>query len=216
MASSGKLIELVAGMFGLPKDRVAYAWRRLREEGAIITAGRGRSAPPVSPLDAAHLVIATVADLPPKDTIEAWRTYAQAKPQFLDRRTRAPASLPWSLAFKQSGLAGLEIAALTNLPVGHTFAEALAALVTAGGDGSLEIFQEEIVDSTVRIEFDSHWPTAVIRVGSRKRKLAGHYLPDLPNGLLGGNEHLHSLRTFESSVLTKIGELIASDQWGKQ
>jgi hypothetical protein len=213
MASSGKLIELVAGMFGLPKDGVAYAWRRLREEGVIITAGRGRSAPPVSALDAAHLVIATVADLPPKDTIEAWRTYAQAKALFLDPRTGDLGSLSWS--FKHSELAGFDVPALTNLPAGHTFAEALAALITAASDGSLEEFVEIVEGSRIRIAFDSHGPFAVIYLSSLRYDLAVDYIPE-SNESLGGNFYLHSRRAFEYPALIKIGELIASDERGKQ
>lgn len=212
-------------MFGLPKDRVAYAWRRLREEGAIVTAGRGRSAPPVSALDAAHLLIAVVADFPPKDTTESWREYSQMKPL-----RRSGPEIPERWSFDLCGVAGLDLPALTSLPDEHTFAEALAAMIAAAGDGSMKVFDQKAGKLQITVELSNFGPPATITmiVGPQRRSVVLFYTNetgdedpdetnlDDPTLEPDGSPYLTSTRIFHINTLIKLGELVASDGRGKQ
>ncbi len=212
-------------MFGLPKDRVAYAWRCLREEGVIITAGRGRSAPRVSALDAAHLLIAVVVDFPPKDTIESWREYSQMKPL-----RRSGPEIPERWSFEQCGVEGLDLPMLTSLPDEHTFADALAAMIAEAGDGSLRAFDQKAGGLQTIVELSNSGPPVTIAmiVGPERRSVVLVYTNETGDEEPGetnendptlesdGSPYLTSTRTFHINTLIKLGELVAGDGRGKQ
>lgn len=65
MITSGVLIEQVAVSTGVPVGTVSLAFRGLREAGLVTTGARGVNAPPMTPLDAARLLIVlAVTDRP--------------------------------------------------------------------------------------------------------------------------------------------------------
>jgi hypothetical protein len=61
MATAGEMIATVSGALNVPEATVASYYRVLREEGLVTKGGRGPSAPDLSALDAARLLIALMS-----------------------------------------------------------------------------------------------------------------------------------------------------------
>src|ERR1700733_12181640 len=76
MASSTQLSECVAKQLGLSEPTIALHMRNIREAGFITQGGRGRSAAKMTASDAAHLLIASIGSLNPKDSVEVVQKYA--------------------------------------------------------------------------------------------------------------------------------------------
>jgi hypothetical protein len=139
MASSTQLSECVAQQLGLPEATVALHMRNIREAGLISQGGRGRSSARMTATDAAHLLLASVGSLNPKDSVEAVRKYAGIK------RLR---DANWGLGL---------VPKLDQLHKRHTFAEALAALIESGTANDIQIRNADEVDFEA-IVITIFWP----------------------------------------------------------
>ena len=121
MASSTQLSECVAKQLGLPESTIALHMRNIREAGLITQGGRGRSSARMTAADAAHLLVASVGSLNPKDSVEVIGKYASIG------KTKGS---NWA-----TGL----VPKLDQLRNQHTFAEALTALIESGMANDLPI-----------------------------------------------------------------------------
>ncbi len=172
MASPGELIDTVAALFMLPRNAVAYPYRRLREAHAVSKGGRGRSAPKVTAHDAANLILAVIAELPLKDCIEAWAAFSAT------RALIGLSTIEGALGPAQSGTwrfdapngSGLVIPPLTALPSDHTLTDALAALITAGADGTLATALSPS-HADMKVEWESNLPSVEIAFSWRSADL---------------------------------------------
>jgi len=127
MASSTQLSECVAKQLGLPEATVALHMRNVREAGLITQGGRGRSSARMTAADAAHLLIASVGSLNPKDSVEVVKKYAGIV------KTKGT---KW-----ETGL----VPKLDQLPTQHTFAEALTALIESAMANDIPIKNKDEV-----------------------------------------------------------------------
>jgi len=128
MASSTQLSECVAKQLGLPDATVALHMRNIREAGLITQGGRGRSSARMTAADAAHLLIASVGSLNPKDSVEVVGKYAGIGKI---GRWKWDADL---------------VPKLDQLPKQHTFAEALTALIESAMANDISIKNKDAVD----------------------------------------------------------------------
>src|SRR5262245_51999266 len=70
MATPGELVAAVSKLLGVPQPTVAQHDRNLVVAGLRSKSGRGRSAPKVTPRDAAHLLAAVMGSVMVKDSAE--------------------------------------------------------------------------------------------------------------------------------------------------
>lgn len=123
MATPGELVEVMAGVVGVPAATVVVHDRNLVSEGLRSKGGRGRSAAQVTERDAAHLLTALLASEQVRDSVHSVHRYGKTRPV---RRTS------WADGYKRSG-----IKPLAQLPADHSFVDALEALITAAAFGLL-------------------------------------------------------------------------------
>lgn len=115
----GQLVNAVAIALNVPAETVVQHDRNLVVAGLRTKGGRGHSAPKVTPLDAARLVVAVLGSARVLDSVETARTFEQA------------------VYFGQDKERSFD-AALMRLPDGHSFVEALAELIT-DASGPLQV-----------------------------------------------------------------------------
>ena len=129
MATPGQLVQVMADLLGIPKATVTQYDRVLAEEGLRSTGGRGTSAAKVNSRDAANLLIALavspIMGSSAKDAVANCEAYASLRSLKL---------LNGAEDFAEFGLP-----TLAGLPKGHSFGEALSALMDAAGNG--EVFK---------------------------------------------------------------------------
>ena len=126
MATPGQLVQVMADVLGIWKPTVVQYDRVLAENGLRSSGGRGPSAAKVTSRDAANLLIALAMSplfgMSAKDAVRNCETYASLH--------SSPTFHEWSKNFAAFGLP-----TLSNLPIKHSFGEALAALIDAAGKG---------------------------------------------------------------------------------
>jgi hypothetical protein len=129
MATPGQLVQVMADTLGISKATVTQYDRVLAEEGLRSSGGRGTSAARITSRDATNLLIALAASpimgSSAKDAVANCEAYA---------------SLP-SLALpkERENFAKFGLPTLADLLKGHSFGEALSALIDAAGNG--EVFK---------------------------------------------------------------------------
>lgn len=132
MATPGQLVQVMAGVLGIPKPTVIQYDRVLAEQGLRSKAGRGTSAAKVTSRDAANLLTALAASplfgMSAKDAVRNCEAYASLPHMPIGK------NLNWSKNFTNFGLS-----TLAHLPEKHSFGEALTSLIAAVGKG--EVFQ---------------------------------------------------------------------------
>jgi hypothetical protein len=106
----GQLVNAVAIALNVPAETVVQHDRNLVVAGLRTKGGRGHSAPKVTPLDAARLMVAVLGSARVLDSVETVQAYTEAS---FHPRAGSPAFDP----------------AIANLPPNHNFIEALAALI---------------------------------------------------------------------------------------
>ena len=119
MASPGELVQVMSNVLGIPKATITQYDRILAENGLRSMAGRGRSAARVSPQDAAHLLIAVASNFPSG-------TFARDAASIC-KKFSSLTSVP--LGGPKRNFGRLGVTALDSLPDGHSFGEALSALI---------------------------------------------------------------------------------------
>jgi len=158
MATPGQLVQVMADALGVPKATVVQYDRVLAENGFRSKHGRGTSAAKVTSRYAANLLTAIGASSPlglsAKDAVEACRKFASLI-------SVGPAG-----AKREMSKLGLE--KLASLPDGHSFENALSALIECGGQREFSA----LGDSSVWVQFIGPATSAQIVIGSH---LFGNY-----------------------------------------
>lgn len=117
----GQLVKAVAIALDVPEETVVQHDRNLVVAGLRTKGGRGRSAPAVTPLDAARLLTATLASFRTKDSVSTVREFEGAifypgPEHAAEVRAARRHHLFYEVAF-------------LSLPEQHNFIEGLAALI---------------------------------------------------------------------------------------
>lgn len=123
MATPGELVHVLAGALGVPEATLVVHDRNLLSAGLRTKKGRGRGAPSVTARDLAHLLTALLGSSQVKDSIASVRRYSDTRPY----AAQSSAGL-----FSRTG-----IDELAKLPAGHSFIDALEALLVAASSGSM-------------------------------------------------------------------------------
>jgi hypothetical protein len=123
MATPGQFVEVMAEALGVPEATVVVHDRNLVVAGLRSKGGRGRSAAQVTERDAANLLTAILASAQVRDSVDSVKRYSKTKPH---RHTSS------ADGYKKSG-----IKELAELPTGHSFIDALEALIAAAASGTL-------------------------------------------------------------------------------
>ena len=121
MASPGELVRKVSELLGIAEPTIVLHDRNLVVAGLRSKSGRGTSAARMTARDAAHLLVAVLGSGHVKDAAETVRRHRQT-------------------LFHKSASGGYgdsSITALRDLPLDHSFVDAIEALIAAGADGSL-------------------------------------------------------------------------------
>jgi hypothetical protein len=122
VASPGELVRKVSELLGIAEPTIVLHDRNLVVAGLRSKSGRGTSAARMTARDAAHLLVAVLGSGHVKDAAETVRRH---------RQTRFHKSA-------SGGYGDSSITALRDLPLDHSFVDAIEALIAAGADGSLE------------------------------------------------------------------------------
>ncbi|MBB4264791.1 hypothetical protein [Roseospira visakhapatnamensis] len=218
MVSSGQLVDEVARLIAYPRNAVLYPYRVLRENGAVTKGGRGRSAANVTPRDAASLLIALAGASQIKDTFAAWQDYSGLCVQ------KAQGGFP--KGDRKPEWTAPALPHLAALPAGHSFLDALTALIESAADGSLAALVgardgREILGGGVSVDVHGPWPQAHIRVfcsdpqDSWAEALSYHEpIEDLTEWSKDmqsrGYGRLHEHRYFNEDIVFAIADLISS------
>jgi len=137
MATPGRLVQVMADTLGISKATVTQYDRVLAEKGIRSTGGRGTSAAKINSGDAANLLIALAASpilgLSAKDAAANCEAYGS-----LRRRLIVSGGIVYGLKAAEN-FAKFGLPTLANLPKGHSFGEALSALIDAAARG--EVFK---------------------------------------------------------------------------
>src|SRR5437879_767081 len=115
-------VSKVSDLLGISESTIVQHDRNLVVAGLRSKSGRGTSAARMTPRDAAHLLVAVLSSHHVKDSAQTVRRYSETR-----------------LHKTQSeGYADSSVAALMNLQPGHSFVDALEALISAAAEGSLQ------------------------------------------------------------------------------
>jgi hypothetical protein len=149
MATLTQLIEVVAAMEGIGRERVAAIARAVREDGLIATHGRGPSAARMTERDAANLLIAAnVADI------------ARSAPESV-RRYRAL----MAASGNRTGEFGRELEKMLSAAKEQALQDYLIKLVNAFGPAKAESRKEKTYPRyEMELQFDKPRASATIWV----------------------------------------------------
>lgn len=141
----GQLVKAVSTALDVPEETVTQHDRNLVVAGLRTKGGRGRSAPEVTHLDAARLLVATLGSIRAKDSVETVQEFERAI--FVPRRSDRAAELM-----------GEPDIALKRLPENHNVLEGLAAVISEASQpiGDLEKFLDRFSDLGVSISSLRH------------------------------------------------------------
>ncbi len=123
VATPGQLVGVLADVTEIPAQTVVVHDRNLVVAGLRSKKSRGRGAASVTALDAARLLTAVLASAQVKDSVPTVERYAA---------TRAMLTVGGMKPFAGAGIKELE-----KLPPGHSFIDALAALIGSVAAGTL-------------------------------------------------------------------------------
>jgi hypothetical protein len=122
----GQLIKAVSIALDVPEETVFQHDRNLAVDGLRTKGGRGPSAPDVTPLDAARLLVAILGSIRVKDSVDTVRAF---------EKTKHTLEGPWYSAADQKKIAPngktFPDEAITALPADHSFVQALESLITS-------------------------------------------------------------------------------------
>jgi hypothetical protein len=196
MASPGQLVQVMADVLGIPRATAFQFDRVLAESGLRSKHGRGTSAAKVTPRDAANLLTAIGAASPLGLSA---KNAAEICTAFSSLTSVGPTEA-------KSEVAKLGLDSLANLPDGHSFGDALSALIECGG----KIQFSSLDEGSVYAQFIGPSPSAQIVVGSR---LFGIYVHAPKRGrssrsgrVEGGLVHTSSVGT---SAIRALGDLVS-------
>src|SRR6266700_4556589 len=133
----GQLVKAVSIALDVPEETVVQHDRNLVVAGLRTKGGRGRSAPMVTPLDAARLLTAKLASIRTKDSVASVNAFEQTvfePPTTLGERIaeyrERGVTVPQCDEHQADDEEKFFDLAIMSLPKSHNFIEALAALIT--------------------------------------------------------------------------------------
>jgi hypothetical protein len=140
----GQLVRAVSIALDVPEETVVQHDRNLVVAGLRTRGGRGRSAPEVTPLDAARLLAATLASVRAKDSVETVEALGRAqfdpsRPTYEVTYIDADGLFVPQISRLQDAAKHRDIA-IASLPATHNFIDGLAALI-ADASGPIDDFQ---------------------------------------------------------------------------
>lgn len=146
MAKPGELAALIASQFGAEEPTVRQQARVLRDAGLMSKEKAGRGAGTLTARDAAHLLVAVAG------------TRSVGKSVSMVQR-------PGGLVTSQGGWnpSFVDLPELSKLPVGHTFVDAVEALVAAAISGSLQKAATQLEGGPVDLVADA-WTALSIEI----------------------------------------------------
>lgn len=234
MASPGEMVKRIAETFGAPEATVTLHDRNLADAGLRTKGGRGRSAAKMTASDVANLLVAVAGSSMVKDAVQTVEAYANLPARngefsFESEENRGDfdGNEP-----KRWHLSGFPIATLQGLPAEHTFRDALAALITAAADGSLqeaignlpvEMAGEQRIPNMWRIEVIlwGPYPQSAIRIYCRgfSERRSYSLIPNDMDAIMKWSKEmneeryagdLRQMREFSSKTILAMGDLLKS------
>jgi hypothetical protein len=196
VATPGKLVRAVADMLGAPEPTVIQHDRNLVAAGLRSKGGRGLSAAQVTSRDAANLLIA-ICGSPPfgasvKETVTTYHRYAPLR------------------AFRGTKLGNFsrvksELPTLGSLPAGHSFLDALAALIDSIAAGEFKSQGRETGD--IYVSLHDLGPTAYIDVKKDNSiRLFYRRTADFPDL----DADLRQVRSFSITTLRELAHVVGA------
>jgi hypothetical protein len=125
----GQLVQAVAIALDVPEETVVQHDRNLVVAGLRTKGGRGRSAPQVTPLDAARLLVATLASFRTKDSVTTVKQFERA---IFEEPDRPRHFLLHGIRVRDEpdpDAAKRIDSSILNLPPTHNLIDALAAII---------------------------------------------------------------------------------------
>jgi hypothetical protein len=173
VVSPGELVSKVSALLGISEPTIVQHDRNLVVAGLRSKSGRGTSAARMTPRDAAHLLVAVLGSHYVKDSAQTVRSYGE---------TRLHKTM-------SEGYGHSSVAALINLPRGHSFVDTLEALIAAAADASLQHamyadiaeFRGEKIGFPPIIEITVQTPHQIGDLSIRGSEMIGHGRYGLPN-----------------------------------
>jgi hypothetical protein len=195
VATPGELVRAVANVLRVPEPTVVQHDRNLVAAGLRSKGGRGLSAAQVTSEDAANLVISICGASPfsasVKDTVTTYHRYAAL-------RAFGSGSKPGNFSRVRTQLPTLGL-----LPDGHSFRDALAALIESAAAGEFTGYRSEAAD----VSMDDQGPTANIFVKrDRSIRLSYRRTAEFPD--LDGD--LQQSRSFSITTLHELARVVGS------
>ena len=123
MATPGQLVQVTAGVLGIPTATVTQYDRVLAENGLRSKSGRGPSAAQVTSRDAANLLIAVAAS-----------PLFGSSAKDLVRNCKLYGSMPLVAGRSKRNFSQIGLPILDRLPKEHSFGDALSALIDFVGE----------------------------------------------------------------------------------
>jgi hypothetical protein len=152
----GQLVKAVSIALDVPEETVVQHDRNLAMSGLRTKGGRGRSAPEVTPLDAARLFIAILGAVRTKDSVDTINKFETA--MFRGRHA-------W--------LGGVEVAtgsaaqetdiAVASLPLNHNLIDALAVLIEEASRPIEDL--QSFLDRFSKFTVTCAWPSGQAKIG---------------------------------------------------
>jgi hypothetical protein len=195
VATPGTLVRAVADMLGAPEATVIQHDRNLVAAGLRSKGGRGLSAAQVTSRHAANLLIA-ICGSPPfgasvKETVTTYHRYA---PLRAFRGTK-----PGNFSKVKS-----QFPSLALLPDGHSFRDALAALIDSIAAGE---FKWRRWDGGIHVSLHDLGPTASINVkGDNSILLSYRRTANFPDI----DADLRQVRSFSITTLRKLAHVVGA------
>jgi len=166
MAGPAQLVETLSLVTGVPHATIVDIDRKLVKGGLRTKGGRGLHAAQMTPLDAARLLTAVLASTQANAAAEAVARYGQ---------TRVDKARSSDTLYNEARLDDL-----SSLPPGHSYVDALAALIASVCDGAL---------AKLISKADGEW-LPNIEVFAFTRATRGRIrVSGLPNGLTASVEY---------------------------
>lgn len=205
MTSPAQLVETISRVTGVPLPTIVDIDRKLVKANLRSKGGRGLHAAQMTPLDAARLLTAVLANPQASASAEAVERYA---------RTRVDKARSSDKLFMSAQLDDL-----SSLSVGHSFIDALAALIDSVSSGALAALiakaDEDWLPSIEVFAF-TRATRGRIRIAGLPNRLTAsvEYMParGAPPSPLGFTGDLEQSRRITERTIFSVAELLGEEQ----
>lgn len=191
--SSGLIRATLANALHLPRRRVDYPHRVVSEGGEVARGKRGKGGADNSPRDAAVSLIAVANSYLGDEVLTGVRAFLgipavhYADTEWIDGKVDPE---PANVDATTWQLKGFDLPHLQSLKPGHTFADALTALIEAARDGAFDKALSSVAAGKkfshgIEVRFAGPQPFAAIEIdmwveGRRYKEEAQYFLVDRP------------------------------------